>query len=367
MIGKRQARRGLLLLVTSTLAYELIHHHLLPRTAGWWPASETASAIPPLPPTPPLRDPAPRQDISTAAPPHPASESAAAHYAASKSPAAHAAPPSPLHATSPPRSAPAPAPKPVVGAQAAPPRVPAEGNAQSGAQVFDMWEVYPKMSMENHYNPGPNGVGSWTQGWDIQYDASTFETGEKLEIYVVPHSHNDPGWKETFEEWYSQKTGAVLDTMVSDCISASRDHAASTVGADVSVRGCRRPLCSFCGAVAGGGAGSSLAFSVVRGCLPAAVVAEKVSGRAGPVQAAGGLRPDRAGRWRDRHERRGLDHALRDRRKFERGSALDRGQHRCFRGYILAKRSVWTLLHHGVPVQSHGLSRHVDTARALSN
>eukprot|EP01052_Picozoa_sp_SAG31_P021648 SAG31_NODE_1685_length_7530_cov_9.464944_1_plen_909_part_00 len=84
--------------------------------------------------------------------------------------------------------------------------------------IFDMWNRYPTLDMTNHWLPpapgSPQGAGSWTQGWDYKADDALFETGEKLEIYVIPHSHNDPGWKETFEEWYGQKTGRVLDTMV---------------------------------------------------------------------------------------------------------------------------------------------------------
>ena len=27
---------------------------------------------------------------------------------------------------------------------------------------------------------------------------------QKLEIIVMPHSHHDPGWKETLDEWYTR-------------------------------------------------------------------------------------------------------------------------------------------------------------------
>ena len=113
------------------------------------------------------------------------------------------------------------APQPAVGSNtvaqvAADAPVQRRSGAQTSAAEIDMWKVAPTLSMENRYNPPrqSRGVGSWTQGWDINVNNADFEGGEKLEIYVVPHSHNDPGWKETFEEWYSQKTGKVLDTMV---------------------------------------------------------------------------------------------------------------------------------------------------------
>jgi alpha-mannosidase II len=35
-----------------------------------------------------------------------------------------------------------------------------------------------------------------------------------LELYVVPHSHCDPGWLETFEYYYSNRVKFILDNFV---------------------------------------------------------------------------------------------------------------------------------------------------------
>lgn len=57
--------------------------------------------------------------------------------------------------------------------------------------------------------------GKWTQGWtqalDLDYET---DPDNLLRVFVVPHSHNDPGWKSTFEAYYAQSTKGILDSMV---------------------------------------------------------------------------------------------------------------------------------------------------------
>lgn len=55
--------------------------------------------------------------------------------------------------------------------------------------------------------------GAWKQGWEVNYRGDEWDK-EKLKIFVVPHSHNDPGWKLTVEEYYNQKSRLILDTIV---------------------------------------------------------------------------------------------------------------------------------------------------------
>ena len=39
-----------------------------------------------------------------------------------------------------------------------------------------------------------------------QYNLS----GQEIEIYLVPHTHLDPGWIETFEDYYNKKVRVIL-------------------------------------------------------------------------------------------------------------------------------------------------------------
>jgi alpha-mannosidase II len=56
--------------------------------------------------------------------------------------------------------------------------------------------------------------GVWKQGFDITYDKNQWTKDKKLKIIVVAHSHNDPGWLMTFEQYFQERTKYILDTIV---------------------------------------------------------------------------------------------------------------------------------------------------------
>lgn len=55
--------------------------------------------------------------------------------------------------------------------------------------------------------------GPWKQGWRVTYNGDEWDS-EKLKVFVVPHSHNDPGWKLTVDEYYQKQSRLILDTIV---------------------------------------------------------------------------------------------------------------------------------------------------------
>ena len=76
-----------------------------------------------------------------------------------------------------------------------------------------------QLSFEN-----PDG-GAWKQGWDVPPKAGP------IQIVVLPHSHCDPGWIKTFDEYFQTQTRHILDSAVAALL---KDRRRTFVWAEIS-------------------------------------------------------------------------------------------------------------------------------------
>ena len=78
------------------------------------------------------------------------------------------------------------------------------------AEIIDMRELSRTLPFDN-----PDG-GVWKQGFDIQPRqlSNSSLSEDELQIFVVPHSHCDPGWLKTFDEYFQSQTKDIISSVI---------------------------------------------------------------------------------------------------------------------------------------------------------
>lgn len=91
--------------------------------------------------------------------------------------------------------------------------------AKDEETIVDMRQLNYELPFDN-----PDG-GVWKQGWNIEP-----KTGP-LKVYVIPHSHCDPGWIKTFDEYFQRQTKQIITTVIQ---SLAKDERRKFIWAEIS-------------------------------------------------------------------------------------------------------------------------------------
>ncbi|CAH8534087.1 unnamed protein product [Schistosoma turkestanicum] len=78
-------------------------------------------------------------------------------------------------------------------------------NHYSVNTTYQMNNIYHELAFDDK----PGGV--WTQGFPIEYKMDQWKEDEPLEVFIVPFSHQDPGWIKTLEGYFTTETKPILD------------------------------------------------------------------------------------------------------------------------------------------------------------
>ena len=83
-------------------------------------------------------------------------------------------------------------------------------NVDLESKYWGQQNVKAKISQEGVYNGPINGISG------KNYNLSEMLGNQTLNLFLLPHSHLDPGWIMTFEEYYTLKVKKILENVIDD-------------------------------------------------------------------------------------------------------------------------------------------------------
>jgi len=95
----------------------------------------------------------------------------------------------------------------------------------SSEEIVDMRQLNRELKFDN-----PDG-GAWKQGWDVRPRELPSVSGgggddkkntNRLRVFVVPHSHCDPGWIKTFDAYFKQQVIEIISSVVGALLQDKR-------------------------------------------------------------------------------------------------------------------------------------------------